>query len=139
MSDGNAAAMIRLTVERITQTVEREVVSRAYRVSNVLRNSAIYTLRGPSPSPPGSPPGVRGGVFRNSWQPGVRIEKGGSGLRAVSQIENPITVTGRSRTWVLGELLEEGTRKMAARPYQEKIKEHAKPEIERIYSEPFNI
>ena len=33
--------------------------------------------------------------------------------------------------------LENGTSKMAARPFVEKIKEEATPEIQKIYSEPY--
>ena len=35
------------------------------------------------------------------------------------------------------EYLENGTKKMAARPFVDKIKEKATPEIEKIYKEPY--
>jgi len=138
VSQGNASAAIRLTVQRVTQTVEREMASRAYRASNELRNAAVCELTG-GRSAPGQSPGSDSGIFRLSWMPSVRMESGGSGKRAVSYIESEVIVSSRRRSWNLGELLEDGTRKMAARPHHDKIRERAMPRVTAIYSEPFNL
>ena len=39
---------------------------------------------------------------------------------------------------LLGEILEEGTSRMAPRPHHEKILKHAEPKIVRIYSAPYD-
>lgn len=84
-------------------------------------------------SAPGQPPAVRFGHFRNSWGTKVHVEGGGGGFRAVSSIESHLTVNG----YVLGELLENGTSKMAPRPYKQKIIDRALPKIKAIYSAPY--
>lgn len=82
-------------------------------------------------SAPGEPPAVRTGLFRLSWEPHAYLE----GNLYRSTIEN------RTRTengkYLLGELLEDGTRKMAPRPHHERIQKKALPKILSIYREPY--
>lgn len=121
--------------------------SRAYRAANELRNSSLVILRGQgggrkyripgttryyTASAPGQPPAVRTGAFRLSWIP--RAESNGDVFQ--SMIESSLTVP---RGYVLGELLEDGTSKMAPRPHHDKIREDAEPAIVRIYDEPYHI
>lgn len=109
-------------------------------MANELRSAEMRVLRGqgsgrqyrvPSTravyraSAPGDPPAVRTGAFRNSWRPEAE--------GATARIESELAAGG----YVLGELLENGTSRMAARPYQEKILEKALPKAERIYKEPY--
>lgn len=147
---GSASAFINETIKAKLKGIEGEVTSRAYRASNEMRNASLYVLRGQgggrsyrvsgtnqtyTASAPGSPPAVRTGAFRNSWGTRVNVEKAGSGLRAVSAIESNLSV-GK---YVLGELLENGTSRMASRPYKEKIIERALPKVKAIYSAPYNV
>lgn len=82
-------------------------------------------------SAPGSPPAVRTGAFRNSWQPSAHVAFDSY----ISRIESEQrTDNGR---YNLGELLENGTSKMAPRPHHEKIQQKALPAIKRIYDEPY--
>lgn len=131
-------------VQEIVDSIRHQMASRCYRAANELRNAAIDVLSGQgggrrykiphvggyyTASAPGQPPAVRTGAFRNSWQPGVEL----AGDVFISKIESTHTVNG----YVLGELLEDGTSRMAPRPHHDKIKEQAEPKIVRIYEEPY--
>jgi hypothetical protein len=67
--------------------------------------------------------------------PRTYTESGSGGIVAVSVIESRLMV-GK---YVLGDLLEGGTRKMAPRPYKQPIIDHALPKIIKIYSAPYNV
>ena len=91
-----------------------------------MKNGRYYTA-----SAPGEPPAVRTGAFRMSWQPTARVVFGSY----ISRIESEATT--ENGAYSLGEILENGTSRMAPRPYQDKILERAKDPILRIYSEPY--
>lgn len=152
------------SLEEIAKTVTTEIrhqmESRSYRAANELRNSALIVLRGQrsgrrykvpgtyrrqrdkvsgkmkngryyTASAPGEPPAVRTGAFRLSWQPEAHVVYGSYISRISSDVR---TDNGR---YVLGDILEEGTSKMAPRPHHDRIREHAEPKIFRIYDEPY--
>lgn len=140
----SASAEFRAELNAATKRIQQQMRSRCVRSSYELRNAAIDVLGGNrggrvyiSPatkqhyvaSAPGQPPAARTGVFRNSWTPSSMA----SGNTYISRIESRLNVNG----YVLGELLENGTSKMAARPHHDKIKEQALPNIKRIYGEPY--
>lgn len=132
--------------DQIVRGIQQQMAFRTYRAANELRNAALDVLRGQrggrryrlphskayyTASAPGQPPAVRTGTFRNSWQPSMEY----SGSYYVGKIESDArTDNGR---YILGELLENGTSRMAPRPHHDKIKEKAEPKIVRIYSEPY--
>ena len=140
--------MFTAAVEEITDSIKKQMESRAYRAANELRNSAIDVLKGQrggrryrvpgtkryyTASAPGEPPAVRTGTFRNSWQPTSRVLFN----TYISRIESHArTDNGR---FTLGEILEDGTPggKMAPRPHHDKILEDAEPKITRIYDAPY--
>lgn len=134
--------------------------ARSYRISNELRNSALLVLRGQrhgrrykvpgtyrrqkdrktgkmrngryyTASAPGEPPAVRHGTFRLSWQPTTYVFFDAY----FSRIESSHT-TPRSG-YVLGELLENGTSKMAPRPHHDRILKMTEDTAVRIYAEPY--
>ena len=128
--------------------VQKEVSQRAYRASNELRNAELYVLRGQrsgkkyrvpgtrrkyTASAPGESPAVRTGVFRLSWGTHVHVEKNGAHFRAVSAIESKERAGGRR----LGEMLENGTSRIAPRPYKQKVIDRALPKIKAIYQKPY--
>lgn len=84
-------------------------------------------------SAPGEPPANRLGHFRESWQPTARVVYGSY----ISRIESDLrTDNGR---YTLGQILEDGTSRMAPRPHQDAILEKAKKPILRIYDEPYQL
>lgn len=147
--------------KNVTYQIQHQMASRSYRAANELRNSALMVLRGQrsgrrykvpgtyrrqrdkvdgkmkngryyTASAPGEPPAVRTGTFRNSWQATARGPIFGS---YISRIESDATTDNGKHN--LGEILENGTSRMAPRPYKDRILEHAEPKIVKIYSEPY--
>lgn len=121
--------------------VNRELKSRSSIASMELRNAAMEVLRGKrsgrvyhkpgggkyTASAPGEPPAVRLGVFRKSWRP---VQYG-------ANHQNPAIETNEPYAGYL----EDGTPggMIAPRPFADKIVEKAKPEVEAIYAQPFDI
>ena len=85
-----------------------------------LRNAELKVLANPSHSAPGQPPGVRSGDLRRDW----------------TFITSDRVVGISSETNYAG-YLENGTYKMAARPYKQRIIDRALPEITAIFEEPY--
>ena len=148
-------------LDEIKSEIKHQMERRTYLAANELRNAANLVLRGQrsgrrykvpgtyrrqrdktdgkmkngryyTASAPGEPPANRLGHFRQSWQPNARIEDG----IYTSMIESDLKV-GSGSQYLLGDILEEGTSKMAPRPYQELILNRAIAKIKRIYSEPY--
>lgn len=160
----DASAKIESAIREITQRINLGIRSRAYRASNELRNASQEVLRGQrsgrrykvpgtyrrqrdktdgkmkngryyTASAPGEAPAVRTGNFRQSWQTKTEVKMSGEGTTVIASIESSIrTDNGK---YLLGEVLEEGTSRMAPRPYKEKIQQKALPRITRIYREPY--
>ncbi|WP_413778161.1 hypothetical protein [Caproicibacterium sp. XB1] len=97
---------------------------RIYRIPNTVRR---YTA-----SAPGEAPAVRTGTFRASFHPTVETEEN-NGLTIHSQAKSGLSVSG----YLLGSILDEGTARMEARPFKDKVKERAAPEIRKIFSVPY--
>ena len=132
-------------------SIKQQMMHRAYTGSQELRTAAVDNVlknqgggrryRVPSTksyytaSAPGQPPANRTGHFRMSWHPNAKIGAGGSGFSVISEIENNVRVGKKG--YLLGELLEDGTSRMAPRPHHDKIKEAALPELMKIYSAPY--
>lgn len=123
MTPEAAAQRIETVVHGRVRKVQNGMNVRLPRAANALRNVELKVLSGnKSPSPPGSPPGRRTGVLRTTW----------------TLLENPGTSAASFgiRSGVgYSSYLEHGTRKMAARPYVDKIQQRAWPEIVKIFSE----
>ena len=145
---GNASQIIGKTIQTTLKGVQQEVAARTYRASNELRNASLHVLRGQrsgrrykipftsktyQASAPGESPAVRTGIFRLSWGTHVRVEKSGVHFKAVASIESNVKVGGH----LLGDMLEHGTKRMAARPYKQAVRNHAMPKIKEIYNKPF--
>jgi hypothetical protein len=148
----NASDIIGKTIATTLSGINKEVASRAYRTSNELRNASLHVLRGQrsgrrykiphtkkyytaSDGGKGESPAVRTGIFRLSWGIRVHVEKSGNKFKAVSAIESNVKV-GK---YLLGEILEEGTERMAARPYKQKVRDRTMPKIQAIYNKPYKI
>ena len=122
MSPQEGAIQLGIDVTQGIIEINQKVMSHAYKVQNSLRNAEIETLNNKSPSLPGNPPGVRTGNLKDRWTFGVR---GGSGK---------ITVFGEPGVNYAG-YLENGTTKMAARPYVDRILDKTEKEIDTIFGD----
>lgn len=140
----SASITFQQAVDNETKKIKHEMKRRSLLASNALRSEALETLSQPgsgrryrskatrayhTASAAGQPPAPDTGSFRDNW----RATSVQMGNRYVSRIESSETVNG----YLLGQLLENGTSKMAPRPYAEKIKRRATPKIIQIYSAPF--
>lgn len=141
---GSAGAAIRAKVKDQVTNVNRQVLSRGVRAVNAIRNAELEVLKGQrsgrkyrkpfskatyTASAPGEPPARRTGNLRMHWNGQVRTEGGnGDGVQVIAELESQEKYAG---------YLEDGTKRMAARPFVDRIKEKAAPEIERIYREPY--
>lgn len=146
-------------VGEVTDDIRHELERRSYLAANELRNAAQEVLRGErsgrrykvpgtyarqrdetdgkmkngryyTASAPGEPPAVRTGAFRLSWRPTARVAFGSY----ISKIESDIRVGNGE---ALGDILENGTSKMAPRPYQDAVLEKAEKPIWNIYNQPY--
>ncbi len=141
---GSAGSAIRATVKGQVTEINRKIVSRGVRAVNAIRNAELEVLKGQrsgrvyrkpyskatyTASAPGEPPARRTGNLRMHWNGQVK-SKGASddGVSIIAELESQESYAG---------YLENGTPTMAARPFTERIKEKAMPEIERIYGEPY--
>ena len=115
MSPEAAAAAVQEEVKNRVEQTKRQVDAKMMQGANELRNAALTVLANPSPSAPGSPPGVRSGNLRRNWN----MYSSGGGGNGIFGIQSGMHYSG----------------KMAARPYVEKIKETAMPEILALFSE----
>lgn len=118
--------------------------SRGYRAANELRNAALQVLRGQrsgrvykkphsrtttyTASAPGEPPAVRSGQLRVSWRPIAESEK-----EAGAIIIKPAIRTDKK----YAPILQDGSKKMEPRPFEEPIIEKAKPKVKEIFDKPY--
>lgn len=131
----SAAADLEVAVKEIVQGINAAAISRADRGLNIMRNAALIVLgqdgsgrtyrrggRVQVASAPGQPPAPDYGNLRRNWQ-----------RRRYITGKVRITLEIKSRMFYAG-FLEHGTRRMAARPYHDRIKQKALPEIQALYS-----
>lgn len=78
-------------------------------------------------SAPGEPPARRTGNLRMHWSGTVQSRSNSEGVTVTAVLESQEAYSG---------YLENGTSKMAARPFAGKITEKALPEVKRICKEP---
>lgn len=139
-----ASGQLKIAVDDTVKKVNREAASRGMRAVNAIRNAELEVLRGKrsgrvyrkphtkshyTASAPGEPPARRTGNLRLNWNGTVESSSTGSGLLVTAVLESQ----ERYSTY-----LENGTRRMAPRPFKQPISEKAIPEIERIYHEKYD-
>ena len=99
-----------------------------------LAGKAWITYRHYTASAPGEPPAVRTGMFRLGWkQRSYAEDLTGGQCNVHGIIENDQKANGH----LLGEMLENGTSRMAPRPYQQRVIDRAMPKVLGIYNEPY--
>lgn len=138
---------VRAKVGEMTANVNRQVVSRATRSLNALRNAELDVLKGQrngenhyrkpytkekkknyyQASAPGEPPARRTGALRLHWNGNIRsAAASGNGVKVIASLESQEHYAG---------YLEHGTSKMEPRPFLERIIDKATPEVVKIYNE----
>lgn len=134
--------------QQVLATVEQQARSRTVRAANVMKKYSNKVLSN-SPqrtgkvyrkpfaktgtyiaSAPGEPPAMRpgSGTLRKSWEPLPTAEMAPGGKVYTPGIHTDVKYAP---------MLQDGTKKMAARPFEDKIKQEAWPEVEQIYSQPY--
>lgn len=142
----SAGKQVRMKVQEVTADIDRQVKSRGVRVANALRNAELRVLRGQrsgkryrkypyksmyTASAPGEPPARRSGNLRLHWSADViKGSSSGNGSEIIAFIES-----GEDYADILEKGSEDG--RIAARPFVDRIKEEANPEVQRICSEPY--
>lgn len=132
--------------QQVLQHVEQEAKSRTVRAANAIKKASNKILSNSggrsgrvyrkSPgssktytaSAPGEPPALRSGDLRRRWEPLPTGEMTGSGKVYTPGIHTDVKYAP---------LLQDGTSKMAARPFEEPIKQEAWPEVKAIYEQPY--
>ena len=132
--------------QKVLQTVEQQAKSRTVRAANAMKkasNKALSNAGGRSgkvyrkpatkkatytASAPGEPPALRSGDLRRSWKPLPYAEMVGG---------DKVFTPGIRTDVVYAPMLQNGTTKMAARPFEDAVKQEAWPEVEQIYGQPY--
>ena len=134
MTPAQGAEYIRVEVQQIVGEINHEARSRATRAVNILQNKAFEVLGKDghgrrygrhTASAPGESPAPDSGNLRRNWRKTVLAERHLHGIRITCRIKSDMPYS---------EYLDKGTRRMAPRPYKERIRESARPEIDALYS-----
>lgn len=154
---GNAGVAIRTTVKGQVSEINHKILSQGHRAANIIRGAEQRVLQGQrsgrryrlpytgnktkeerkksgykSPiytaSAPGEPPARRMGMLQLHWTPRVIPTITTRGVKVTAALESGEKYAA---------ILENGTSKMAPRPFVDKIKKEAMPEIRKIFSEPY--
>lgn len=142
---GSAGSAVRATVKEQVADVNRKVISRGVRAVNALRTAELQVLKGQRSgrvyrkpyskakyraSAPGEAPARRTGNLRMHWNGQVKsMNNSNGGVVVVAQLESQESYAAS---------LEHGTSRIKPRPFVDKIKEKAVPEIKEIYGEPYS-
>lgn len=145
---GSSESFLRGEVLSTLDNIQRQVQGRGVSAGSELRNAAQLVLSGTrsgkiykvpnhqhatyQASAPGEAPANRLGDFSSSWSVKTNISNG-SAFESTPGIES----AEKSKQYLIGDILEEGTRHMAPRAYKEKVVEKALPYINAIYSRPY--
>lgn len=143
---------IGVIVNKTVEEIEQKAMKRGYQAANVLTNEVKKVLSGQrsgriykvkktggkskksgvvyTASAPGEPPAVRFGTLRTSFKRRTYAEQNGKELIVHTITESDLQVNG----YLLGDLLENGTKKIAPRPYKQKTIDAALPKITEIFS-----
>lgn len=135
MTPGQEAQYLMVEIKRVVGQINFEARSKAIRAVNILQNKAFEVLGQDGhgrmygrhrASAPGEPPAPNTGNLRRNWRKQVLAENHIEGLRITCRIKSDMPYS---------DYLDEGNGRMAARPYKERIRTAARPEIDVIYGD----
>ena len=123
--------------KNLNDSIKREMTRKGAMATNTLRNVELEVLsKGGSgkkykrlpnrSSAPGETPAPQSGNLRQDWNDETLIE----GNRVTSRLKSNVKYAG----W-----LEDGTKKMAKRPFVNPIKKKAEPEVVKIFGSDFEV
>ena len=123
--------------KNLNDSIKREMARNGAMATNTLRNVELEVLsKGGSgkkykrlpnrSSAPGETPAPQSGNLRQDWNDETLIE----GNRVTSRLKSNVKYAG----W-----LEDGTKKMAKRPFVNPIKKKAEPEVVKIFGSDFEV
>lgn len=130
-------------VGKVSQSIMKQAVGRGKRVTNALRNAELNVLRGQRSgklykkpnskvryraSAPGEAPARRTGNLRLHWDEKVEKKVYRKSVKISSYIKSKHNYSG---------YLDEGTGRMAARPFKNKVYDMAEPKARQIMNEPY--
>ena len=143
---------IHVIVNKTVEEIEQKAKQRGFQAANVLTNEVKKVLSGQrsgrsykvkgtggkakksgvmyTASAPGEPPALRFGTLQKSFKRRTYAERNGSGLTVHAVTESNLQVNG----YLLGELLENGTKRIVPRPFKQKTIEAALPKITQIFA-----
>lgn len=143
---------IHVIVNKTVEEIEQKAKQRGFQAANVLTNEVKKVLSGQrsgrsykvkgtggkakksgvmyTASAPGEPPALRFGTLQKSFKRRTYAERNGSGLTVHAVTESNLQVNG----YLLGELLENGTKRIAPRPFKQKTIDAALPKITQIFA-----
>ena len=133
----NIGAEFEACAKNLDSSIKSEMARKGAEATNALRNVELEVLSKPGTgrkykrlpnhsSAPGGTPAPQSGQLRQQWDDETIIS------------ENKVTSRIKS-TVFYAQYLNEGTGKMAARPFLDPIKEKAKPVIAEIYGSDFEV
>ena len=135
MSPAAGAAQLEIEVKKSVQEINAAAISRGDRALNVMRNCALEVLghdgsgrvyrNGHVASSPGSPPAPDTGSLRRNWSQQKLIGGNGGGVRIILRLRSQM---------FYAHFLDQGTRKMAPRPFTKPIEQKALPQVAALFS-----
>ena len=143
---------IHVIVNKTVEEIEQKAKQRGFQAANVLTNEVKKVLSGQrsgrsykvkgtggkakksgvmyTASAPGEPPALRFGTLQKSFKRRTYADKIGSNLVVHAITESDLQVNG----YLLGDLLENGTKRIAPRPFKQKTIDAALPKITQIFA-----
>ncbi len=153
---------IDVIVNKTIEEIEQKAKQRGYESANVLTNEVKKVLSGQrsgrvykvnktggkpkkrksqkggvtyTASAPGEPPALRFGTLQKSFKRRTYGDKIGSNFVIHAITESDLQVNG----YLLGDLLENGTKRIAPRPFKQKTIDAALPKIIQIFQKQYRI
>ena len=130
-----SAADLEVVVREMVTEINAAAIARATSAQNIMRNAAFEVLghdgsgrvyrNGHVASAPGQPPAPDTGNLRRSWHQTKLIGGNGGGVRIILRMKSKMFYEP---------FLEHGTRKMAPRPFHDRIKQKSIPQIQALYA-----
>ena len=133
---------LKICIQKAVKELGEQVTSRGIRVASALRNAELEVLSGSrggrvyrkphtkaatyTASAPGEAPARKSGNLRLNWKLAVKKSSSGKGTQIISMIES-----GQD----YASILEKGSKKIAPRPYKQRILNKAMPEVRSIVNE----